>query len=382
MTKNRIENIWRLLLYASEFYHDIITAKERHNINEKHKTEFYSGYEIDVVKNPDRIPHLLATILVDAVNKRLKRNLSVRYERRKGDLDRVRGSIDVLRTERLRLLQQGKVSCTFEDLTVDTPPNRFVRATLVKLSRIILQHRDVIDKSEQLAAQCRSAANYLGRLGVGYDAAIDPCRLNTGSLLGHLGRLEAVDKKVLDAAHLACRLDLPKPSSDPQKHYLPELFERAILGFYRFHAKDISANMVSGLARTEWGAKNVTSDNYSTDEIRRLIPQMEQDIVLELPDYKIVIETKYSTMLNKSKRGKLKSENMYQLCAYLGSHEETTRKKIIGILLYGADDTPENRCIKMNIRRYDIRFAVVDLNGTIEDIRSHLLNIVRPEYGA
>ena len=87
--------------------------------------------------NPDEIPDLVAEILTRAVERRLRRNLSSEFHRREADLTRVRGRIDAFRTERRHLLQQGKIACSFDELTTDTPRNRYVRAALNHLYRLV-----------------------------------------------------------------------------------------------------------------------------------------------------------------------------------------------------------------------------------------------------
>ena len=56
--------------------------------------------DADVERNPDDIADLVAALLARAVEQRQRRQLSLGYRSRSADLSRVRGRIDVLRTER------------------------------------------------------------------------------------------------------------------------------------------------------------------------------------------------------------------------------------------------------------------------------------------
>ena len=85
-----VRNIWLLLLYASRLYRELPEWRR-----------------VAVEEAPDDIPNLVAEILTRAVERRLRRNLSRDYRRRPADLNRVRGRIDLLRTERRQLLQRG-----------------------------------------------------------------------------------------------------------------------------------------------------------------------------------------------------------------------------------------------------------------------------------
>ena len=111
-----VRNLWLLMLYASDLFRELEKAK------------------VAVEDNPDDIPDLVAELLCRQVERRIQRNLSYGYQSREAILGRVRGRIDLLATERHRLLDRGKIACRFDELTVDTARNRFVRAALEAVS--------------------------------------------------------------------------------------------------------------------------------------------------------------------------------------------------------------------------------------------------------
>ena len=111
-----VRNLWLLMLYASRLFRELPSTRR-------------SAAE----ENPDDIPNLVAEILTRAVERRLRRNLSLEFDRRQADLARVRGRIDSLRTECRLLQQKGRVACSFDELTTDTPRNRFVKVALNQL---------------------------------------------------------------------------------------------------------------------------------------------------------------------------------------------------------------------------------------------------------
>ena len=138
-----VRNIWLLMLYASHLFRDL-PASRRYAVEE----------------NPDDIPNLVAEILARAVERRLRRNLSADFQRRQADLNRVRGRIDLLRTERCQLLEKGKIACSFDELTTNTPLNQFVKAALKELPKSL--------KDRNLVRRCRVAAAAMERAGVSY----------------------------------------------------------------------------------------------------------------------------------------------------------------------------------------------------------------------
>ena len=135
-----VRNLWLLMLYASDLYRDFEKGKFR------------------VEENPDDIPDLVAEMLCRRVEHRIQRNLSFGYQSREAVLGRVSGRIILLNTEQHRLLERGKVACRFDELTVDTARNRYVRTALEEISKIV--------KAKPLAHRCRSLAASMIRMGV------------------------------------------------------------------------------------------------------------------------------------------------------------------------------------------------------------------------
>ena len=135
-----VRNIWWLMLYASDLGKNL-------------ERSLLGSEEL-----PEEIPELIGEILSKAVEDRIRRQLTISFQSRSAVISRVRGRIDHLKTSRKQLLSKGKVACQFEELSINTPRNRYVRAALEKLSRII--------EKPILRKRCRSLANTLLAQGV------------------------------------------------------------------------------------------------------------------------------------------------------------------------------------------------------------------------
>ena len=135
-----VRNIWLLMLYASDLYRELSRA------------------EVSVEETPDQIADLIADILCRRVEERLNRGITNGYVERSEVLSRVRGRIDLLRTERGQLLARAKMACRFEELSSDTPRNRFVLAALLKMMTLA--------ESDQRRMRCRELVQTMRRLGV------------------------------------------------------------------------------------------------------------------------------------------------------------------------------------------------------------------------
>ena len=349
-----VRNVWLLMLYASRLLRYLDAAEKR-----------------KVEDNPEDIPDLVAEILTHEVERRMKRNLSFGYRRRQAVLKRVRGRIDLLRTERGRLLERARIACRFEEMTVDTPRNRFVRAALEKIAGAV--------GDRDLARKCRSLGAALRRLGVSGER---PGREEVS--VYRFGRHDADDRRMVIAARLAFALALPSEAKGGEFPFLPErndahwirkLYEKAVAGFYEVALSDRGWRVKAG-ETISWPAENKTSG------ILEILPSMKTDIVLEHRGQgrRIVMDTKFTSIITAGWRREhtLRSGYIYQIYAYLRSQEGGPKPFADvseGILLHpsvGGEMVNESAVVQ----GHEIRFATVDLATGAKEIRRRLLHVV------
>ena len=355
-----VRNIWLLMLYASRLFREI-PASRRYAVEE----------------NPEDIPNLVAKILARAVERRLRRNLSADFQRRQADLNRVRGRIDLLRTERRQLLQQGKIACSFEELTTNTPLNQFVKAALRELPKTL--------KDRNLARRCRVAAATMERAGVSNELS-SIRQLGATVTPAATGRTSSEDLQMLAAARLALSLDLPTeapglsrlPTPDRDVVWARKLFETAVGGFY-----DTLLSPQGWLVRTgrriDWQIDEITPG------MAAILPSMQTDIVLERPAAqgsknrsRTVIDTKFTHILIEGRHGDptIRSGYLYQIYAYLRSQErdgDPLSLNASGLLLHPSVNGEIDEAA--TIQGHRIRFATVDLAADSQAIRSRLLEL-------
>ena len=355
-----VRNIWLLLLYASRLYRELPASRR-----------------VELEDAPDDIPKLVAEILTNAVDRRLRRNLSHGYQSRRADLSRVRGRIDLFRTERRQLLQRGRVACVFEELTVDTPRNRYVKAALTHIAGVV--------NDADLERRCRDLAFRMERSGV--VGHLDPRYTGNAVLLDTVGWVDVHERRMLAAAGLALNLAIPTEQSGMA--LLPivnrsetegwRLYENAVAGFYDVALYDCGWKVKHG-SRIRWPASN------STPGFHAIMPEMVTDIVLEhrehgapAPSLRIVIDTKFTSIVARGQFGQqmLKIGHIYQLYAYLRSQEQPSEpitRDSEGVLLYPSLGVDYNE--STTIQGHRVAFATVDLAADTQTIRSQLLRIV------
>ena len=359
-----VRNIWLMLLYASQLYRELPASRR-----------------VEMENAPDDIPTLIAEILANAVERRLRRNLSHGYQRREADLNRVRGRIDLLSTERRQLLQKGSVACVYEELTVDTPRNRYVRIALSRIANVVSK---LVDHSD-IERRCRDMVFRLERAGV--VGHLDSRQSDTAAALGNVGWVDPHERVMLAAARLALNLSIPTEESGLAQ--LPivnrnetegwKLFEYAVAGFYDVALSHRGWKVKQG-GHMKWPYTDPTSGLHS------IMPDMITDIVLErrvhgapAAGQRIVIDTKFTSIVTSSKFGKemLKSGHMYQLYTYLRSQEqlgESISRHSAGVLLYPSLGVNYNE--SAIIQGHRVSFATVNLAADSQTIRCQLLRVV------
>lgn len=350
-----VRNLWLLMLYASDLF--------QHQGFDRRATE----------DSPDDIPDLVAEILVSSVETRLRRQLNSKYSSRTCVVSRVRGKINLLATERHQLLSRGLVNCTFEELTIDTPRNRFVCAALFKAAFIV--------KKSNLSHKCRFLSNRMRELGV---SIIAPTAIQMTREM--YSRNDANDRLMIEAAKLIFSLTLPNEevgskllvTPDREIRWIRKLFEKAIGGFYKVV-----------LSKSEWDVSTGSALNWQVESkssgIDSILPTMYTDIILKNKAKKriLVIDTKFNSVLVKGyyRDLTLRSSYLYQMYAYLHSQDKATEGHnplSDGLLLHPAIGELVDEYVV--IQGHKIKFATVDLNASAKDVRDRLMGLVDSSF--
>ncbi|MBV6757797.1 5-methylcytosine-specific restriction endonuclease system specificity protein McrC [Rhodococcus opacus] len=347
-TRIPVRNIWLLMLYASKLYQE--EKLERAGIEDQ----------------ADDIPDLVAELLATEVERRLHRNLTHGFRERRANLSRVRGRIDLLETESRQLLRQGLVACRFDDLTVDTRRNRYVRTALETAVRRT--------RSSDVQNRCRTLASTMRSLGV------QGVRPGAGEMSREsLGRNDADDRRMMSAARLVFDLQIPTETTGSETFARPgrgdglrDLYEKAVRGFY------------SATLKAPWSVQPRRIRHWpieaATMRIGAHLPRMETDTVLEnrLQNRRVIVETKFTSSVEKGRHGgeRFKTGHIYQLYAYVRaqSEEDPLARHTTGVLLYPVIEGDLNEA--MVVHGHVIRFMSVDLAATPATIKAQLDRVI------
>lgn len=353
-TRIPVRSLWLLLIYASELLAKL-TTKDREAI-------------LAGARDNDLLD-AIAEVLVDEVELRLRRQMTLHYRTRDADLTRVRGRIDHLSTTTRRLNEQGRIACRFDELSVDSARNRFIAATLLYAAPKVFR--------TDLAHRCRRAAFRMHRLGVGPD---EPSRaeLSTERLSHH----DAADRRMLDAANLLRDMAVPSHQAGPRG--MPKLrndivlhrklFESATRGFFTHTLRGQGWQI--GARELRWLRPQ--------DPPAPFLPIMKTDALLDHPrsQRRIVIETKFTDGLeDRDGRTTIKSRYLYQLYSYLASQSgrgNPVHDNAEGVLLFVKTETRDVFDEEVIVQGHRIRFLSVDLGERPAQIRDRWMQCLAP----
>ncbi|MYI66972.1 MAG: hypothetical protein F4107_13710 [Gemmatimonadetes bacterium] len=316
------------------------------------------------------VQDLLGKVLATGVNHLVRRGIDRGYVERREDLAGIRGKLAVSETAKRALRSRARAACDFEELSVDILPNRILRTSL----RSLLSPRITLDRS--VRGEVRSAyrrldgvsrvrlkRNTFGQVQLGGQRRVYHHLLSVCRLL-HLSSV--VDEKTGHTTFRDFRRD---------KATMWRLFEDFVTGFYEREQRLYRVNP-GGRRRIDW------ADARATDAANRArIPVMEADVILESPDRRIILDTKfYRDALARGRgtgTGKLHSNNLYQLLAYLRNRQATRPDgaRHEGILLYPQTDGEPLRA-EVWLEGFRIQARTVDLDRDWRLIRGEMLGVI------
>jgi 5-methylcytosine-specific restriction enzyme subunit McrC len=149
------------------------------------------------------------------------------------------------------------------------------------------------------------------------------------------------------------------------------VFEEFLRNFY---VQKQSEFKEVGVSYLKWNATAKSEEDF------KLLPRMKTDITMRSGDRTIIIDAKYykNALLEHQGVTKARSENLYQLLAYLRA--ESARNSAIkpeGMLIYPVAENALNA--SFTIEGFPIKLFTLDLNQHWKEIEKDLLSLLFQE---
>lgn len=336
-----VENIYYLLCYAWD------------------RLEARSQVQVSAVPG-NRVENLLAKVLCDGVSQLLRTGLDRGYVAVEHDARVLRGKLLICETVKRALLPSGRVACAHDELTVDVPHNRVIKAAMGSLLR--LETVDQVLRS-QLRAHCQRLADVT-------DVELTPRAFRGIQLHSNVARYAFL----INACSLVERSLLPDPKTGERRFHpftanaqeMGLLFEAFVRNFCRYEVPEF-----------EVSAPHIVWDAIAEIESDLgWLPVMRTDAMLSTPDRRVIIETKYYATPYQQRFGtrKLLSEHLYQLLTYLSHSAASPGPPIAGLLLYAS--AGDRVSVSYELGGFPVRVQTLSLAQPWERIHAELRSLV------
>lgn len=307
---------------------------------------------------------LFAAVLIGGIHHLLRRGLGQSYVTQEEEIAGIRGRINIGVTMRRMLISHGRAYCEFDELHVDTLPNRILRATVKRLL-----------KAPSLDGELRFKLRGLDRELSGI--SVVPLRkhlFRTVQLHGN----NRFYRFLLSVCELILDMTLADETSGDYKfrdfirdeRAMARLFESFIFNFFRIERPDLDIRK----ERIYWHASS------SGDPYLRYLPSMETDIsVRDKPHTKtLIIDAKFykETFQSYYDRETVHSSNLYQITSYLRNLEyrDGPDSKADGMLLYPVVEKSVRLAYELN--GHSMQICTINLAADWQDIRRELRSLV------
>lgn len=334
----KIKNIYYMLSYAFQ------TLRE-------------TGFKNVGTESFENIHDLFAAILIRGVGAQVKRGLYREYVPYQEALAGLRGQIQIAQTIKQQTLPQGKLVCSYDEFTPDTPHNQALKSVMF----LLLRQGNVKPENKKAL---RKLLLYFGDV-----TEIAPTSIRWDAFKYH--KNNASYRMLLGICHLIVKGLLVTEESGGYRltdwfkdEVMFRLYERFVRAYYQRHHPHFRPKAAS----IDW--------DIASNDNRAFLPSMKSDITLEYGDKRLIIDTKYygKTMQVNTQYNSQKfiSGNLYQIYTYVKNSDKNGTGNVAGVLLYAKTDesiTPnEDFCIGGN----QISLKTLDLNQNWEAITEQL----------
>jgi 5-methylcytosine-specific restriction enzyme subunit McrC len=310
---------------------------------------------------------LLASVLADLMQQRLRIGLGRNYRTDASLIRGVRGRVDFTASVTRLALQHGQTYCRYQTFSPNVPANQIVRSTLALLAQVG-EFGETIH-ANRLRQRMRRLVRQLDMVDL---IELKPELIRRQRLIRH----DADYRMMLAICYLICERQIPTqsrgneslPALDRDAMTLYRVFEKFVANFYRLH---LAGWTVKPQEVFHWPA---TKASY--------LPVLNPDLVVRCiaSGSIVILDTKFTAkVLTTGLWGKLtfNRDHLFQIYAYLRSQEEQSRyhQSATGVLLYPTVQHAVSETIE--IQGHRICWETVDLSRPWKEIEGRLLEVFR-----
>lgn len=320
----------------------------------------YKDIEVQVF---DNVGDILAVILFKTVSKQIKRGLIKEYVEDKGELETLKGRINIGESIKLKINNKNKLYCEFDRLSINNYLNSIIKTTMkvlilskdisyqnknnLKKLMVLFSDVDVIEINKirwRNIKYNKSNTNYIGIINICY-LVLSDLLLSTDDGQYRLARFFSENK-------------------------MYNLYEKFVLKYYQKHYPNLNPRA----SKIKWNLD---------DESHEFLPEMKTDITLKNKDSVLIIDTKYyeksMQTIDLYNSRTIHSNNLYQIFTYVKNRDIDKSGKVSGLLLYAKTNesiipngeymmSGNKIMVKILDLNIEFKFIAQSLNKIAEDL--------------
>ena len=306
---------------------------------------------------------LMAAILAKGIAFQLKRGLGKEYLSLTEERSCIRGKIDMGESLKTNSMLRKRLTCTYDDFSVNTTMNRIIKSTVA-----LLLQGDI----------SKSRKKELRKLMV-FFADVTPIDLYTVNWDLQYNRYNQTYQMLIAICYFVIKGLLHTHADGTTKvmDYLDEqrmsrLYEKFILEYYKKHYPELSA----AASQIPWSL----DDGYGD-----MLPMMQSDIHLERENTVLIIDAKYyaNTTQFRFDKHTVHSNNLYQIFTYVKNREyqfAKTECTVSGMVLYAKTDALIQPDQVYRMHGNWISVKTLDLDLPFEQIADQLDKIAETHF--
>ncbi len=289
----------------------------------------------------------LVGVFADRLLTAVRRGLPHRYRRRQDDLSLLRGRLDIRRQIARHAVRSDLLACEFDELSVDTPLNRVLKATVVRL-RSIARHPANARKLTELSARFEF-------VGESRDPLREPVTLDRTNITFH--RLYAWSRLFLSARW--------QSTTTGTSTGVALLFPMNDL-FEAFVGRAMQSVLPPGSTRLQH------TDRHALTERDQSLFALRPDIVV---NGDIVIDTKWKELVPGEQILGVEQSDIYQMLAYAHAYEAS---RVVLLYPWRPGLPPPGICRRWTITGTSVSFDIATADvGTPGSVATALRKIIR-----
>jgi len=307
-----------------------------------------------------------------------KRGLYRGYVEVSNETRQIRGKISFQESVQKLLHEQGKMHCSFDELTNNVLANQILKATFLLLYR----YKDLDPKAREELSECLKTLQFVDSVPLTpglYRKVLLPGSQRGYKLLLRISQFIVENQLVNQdngTAQFATFNDEKKMNS---------LFEKFLRNFYQWELRDNGLKVRISKRQIRW----------LFNEKSQHIPIMETDLLFQYHGKHYIIDAKYYQKMmvsrekfciqetdNQSSHPKIRSDHLYQVFSYIKNWEHhqkltaNTEPIIHGMLIYPVAEGNQSFHETYSFDHHKLTVASINLYQDIKGIKRDLLSLV------